>query len=35
MDETVHVPYGLKDRYEAYHRVRITDEAIVAAAELS
>ena len=26
---------GLKDRYEAFHRVRITDEAIVAAAELS
>jgi ATP-dependent Clp protease ATP-binding subunit ClpC len=35
VEETVQVLYGLKDRYEAYHRVRITDEAIVAAAELS
>jgi len=26
---------GLKDRYEAHHRVKITEEAIVAAAELS
>ena len=26
---------GLRDRYEAYHRVRISDEAITAAAELS
>jgi ATP-dependent Clp protease ATP-binding subunit ClpC len=29
VDETIQVLYGLKDRYEAYHRVRITDEAIV------
>jgi len=35
VEETIQVLYGLKDRYEAYHRVRITDEAIVAAAELS
>jgi len=35
VDETIQVLYGLKDRYEAYHRVRIKDEAIVAAAELS
>ena len=35
VEETVQVLHGLKDRYEAYHRVRITDEAIVAAAELS
>ncbi len=35
VDETIEVLHGLKDRYEAFHRVRITDEAIVAAAELS
>jgi ATP-dependent Clp protease ATP-binding subunit ClpC len=35
VEETIQVLYGLKDRYEAFHRVRITDEAIVAAAELS
>ena len=35
VEETIQILHGLKDRYEAYHRVRITDEAIVAAAELS
>ena len=35
VEETVQVLHGLRDRYEAYHRVRISDEAIVAAAELS
>ena len=35
VDETIEILRGLKDRYEAFHRVRITDEAIVAAAELS
>jgi ATP-dependent Clp protease ATP-binding subunit ClpC len=35
VEETIQILYGLKDRYEAFHRVRITDEAIVAAAELS
>ena len=35
VDETIEILHGLKDRYEAFHRVRITDEAIVAAAELS
>jgi len=35
VDETIMVLRGLKDRYEAFHRVRIPDEAIVAAAELS
>ena len=35
VDETIEILHGLKDRYEAYHRVRISDEAIVAAAELS
>src|SRR5438045_3690355 len=35
VDETIQILHGLKDRYEAFHRVRISDEAIVAAAELS
>jgi ATP-dependent Clp protease ATP-binding subunit ClpC len=35
VDETIEILRGLKDRYEAFHRVRIPDEAIVAAAELS
>jgi ATP-dependent Clp protease ATP-binding subunit ClpC len=35
VDETIEILHGLKDRYEAFHRVRITNEAIVAAAELS
>ncbi|HEY0560153.1 MAG: ATPase [Mycobacterium sp.] len=35
VEDTVAVLMGLKDRYEAFHRVRITDEAIRAAAELS
>ena len=35
VEETIEILRGLKDRYEALHRVRITDEAIVAAAELS
>ena len=35
VDDTIDILQGLKDRYEAHHRVKITDEAIVAAAELS
>src|SRR5690625_1219900 len=35
IDETVQILQGLRDRYEAHHRVTITDEAIEAAAELS
>jgi ATP-dependent Clp protease ATP-binding subunit ClpC len=35
VEETIEVLHGLKDRYEAFHRVRISDQAIVAAAELS
>ena len=31
VDETIEILHGLKDRYEAFHRVRISDEAIVAA----
>src|SRR5699024_3596655 len=35
LDETVQILKGLRDRYEAHHRVTITDEAIDAAANLS
>jgi ATP-dependent Clp protease ATP-binding subunit ClpC len=35
VEETIEILTGLKDRYEAFHRVRITEQAIVAAAELS
>jgi ATP-dependent Clp protease ATP-binding subunit ClpC len=34
-EETVLILQGLRDRYEAHHRVQITDEAIAAAVELS
>ena len=34
-DEAVLILKGLKDRYEAHHKVKITDEAIVSAVELS
>lgn len=33
--ETVEILHGLRDRYEAHHRVRITDEALADAVELS
>ncbi|MCO7219225.1 ATP-dependent Clp protease ATP-binding subunit [Klenkia sp. PcliD-1-E] len=33
--DTVEILRGLRERYEAHHRVRFTDEALVAAAELS
>ena len=35
VDETIQIIKGLRDRYEAHHRVRITDDAIQAAATLS
>ncbi|TAM56282.1 ATP-dependent Clp protease ATP-binding subunit [bacterium] len=35
VEETVDILKGLRDRYEAHHRVKITDEALVAAAKLS
>jgi ATP-dependent Clp protease ATP-binding subunit ClpC len=35
VDDTIDILRGLKDRYEAHHRVKIAEEAIVAAAELS
>ncbi|WP_431883732.1 ATP-dependent Clp protease ATP-binding subunit [Micromonospora gifhornensis] len=34
-EDTVAILRGLRDRYEAHHQVRFTDEALVAAAELS
>jgi ATP-dependent Clp protease ATP-binding subunit ClpC len=34
VDETVAILFGLRDRYEAHHRVRISDDAIIAAAQL-
>lgn len=35
VDDAVSILRGLKDRYEAHHQVRIKDEAIIAAVELS
>ncbi|HEX6454683.1 MAG TPA: ATP-dependent Clp protease ATP-binding subunit [Trebonia sp.] len=35
VDDTISILCGLRDRYEAHHQVRYTDEALVAAAELS
>jgi ATP-dependent Clp protease ATP-binding subunit ClpC len=35
VEQTIQILRGLRDRFEAHHKVRITDEAIVAAAELS
>src|ERR687890_215303 len=35
VEDTVQILRGLRDRYEAHHRVRITDEALEAAAELA
>lgn len=35
IDESIEMLYGLRDRYEAHHKVTISDEAIVAAVRLS
>lgn len=35
VDETVEILLGLRDRYEAHHKVEITDDAIKAAANLA
>lgn len=35
VEQTIEMLYGLKDKYEAHHRVVISDEAIEAAAKLS
>ncbi len=34
-EETIEILKGLRDKYEAHHRVRITDEALKAAVELA
>jgi ATP-dependent Clp protease ATP-binding subunit ClpC len=34
VDETIEILKGLRDRYEAHHKVQITDEALAAAAKL-
>src|ERR671915_1737367 len=35
VDDAIEILRGLKDRYEAHHRVKVSEEAIVASAELS
>ncbi len=35
IDDTIEMLYGLRDRYEAHHRVTIADEAVESAARLS
>ncbi|MFC1632787.1 AAA family ATPase [Patescibacteria group bacterium] len=35
VEETIQILHGLRDKYEAHHKVEISDEAIVAAASLS
>ena len=35
VEDTIEMLFGLRDRYEAHHKVTISDEAIVAAARLS
>ena len=35
VEDTISILRGLKDRYEQHHRVRITDSALVSAADLS
>ena len=35
MEETIEILRGLRDKYEAHHKVTISDDAIVAAASLS
>ena len=35
VEDTIKILEGLRDRYEAHHRVKISDEALKAAAELS
>jgi len=35
VDDTIKMLHGLRDRYEAHHKVRFSDDALVAAARLS
>ena len=34
-DEAIQILFGLRDKYEAHHKVRITDDALEAAVKLS
>lgn len=35
VQETIEILHGLRDRYEQHHKIQITDQALVAAAQLS
>ena len=35
VDDTIEIIHGLRDKYEAHHRVKFSDEAVIAAARLS
>ena len=35
VDDTIEMLFGLRDRYEAHHKVNISDEAVIAAARLA
>lgn len=35
VEQTIEIIRGLRDKYEAHHKIKITDEAIIAASELS
>jgi ATP-dependent Clp protease ATP-binding subunit ClpC len=35
VDETIEILYGLRERYEKHHKLRILDEALIAAAKLA
>jgi ATP-dependent Clp protease ATP-binding subunit ClpC len=35
VDDTIEIIHGLRDKYEAHHRVKFSDEAVVAAAKFS
>lgn len=35
VDEAIQILHGLRERYEIHHKLRYTDEALVAAAQLS
>ncbi|MBF2052858.1 MAG: ATP-dependent Clp protease ATP-binding subunit [Candidatus Sericytochromatia bacterium] len=35
VEDTISILWGLRDRYEAYHKLKISDEALVAAARLA
>ena len=35
IDQTIEILRGLRDKYEAHHKIKITDEAIISAVELS